>query len=196
MDDSVMSTIATVEELAPVVSALSAQAEKAFSEEETADALLLSKVITTVRPALHALVSPHRSRYRVGGDPNGIPHDEEEEYFEQRVVQVAGGGLQKQRVNAYSGRFAGNALFLTEEGEFFETTYSGEWSNFSGQERRWEASPLRACSVEDVAREWSVQSVVKGLADKLEKYAKGKIADRAAEARARAQRIVALASLL
>lgn len=187
--------ISTISKLAETVAAQFAEMESAFQAEYQAKAALLERVIEYARPALRALSSKLIATYGETNGQNGCNPVSIREYFDKRGVVLLDGYEETKDSSGHRGEFGGECLVLLSDGRLARLTRKGRWSYWQGEWDRYEVT-LDIISAGEAVREFNLNDVIAELSKKLREQADGAATSRAKQARERAVRISALASLL
>lgn len=184
------------------VAANHADLELAGAELRDARAALLRERLEEVRPAARALASPvgialagspgentvirpagWRGLYLAGSGPQAVG---------RAAVQTPGAprGTVHER-----GRYAGTRLLLRDDGRLVELSYDGPWSSVPGEVSSWTAA-AREVEPEEVAGRYKLEEILESLGIALHEQAKSRRAATAADLRAKAARLRALAQLV
>ena len=177
--------------------------EMAIDRELAAEAELLDAIITRIKPALPALGGRWKRAERCYSNDAGTHLWEETDWYDFRGVSVAGEGLEKTpEESAGRGSISGDRLVLItkqaggyDPGDLVRIKYQGRWSRCRGDGDKWE-SQAHIVAAENALAEYGLDRIIKSLVEKLTKQVDGKKGKRAEQARARAERLSALAKLL
>lgn len=184
--------LTTIPAVAATVGAEYDAARAAHDAELHAVFELWRAFIAAARPALRAIAS------RPKIDSDGTLADVAGIHVcgDKRVASETWRNGREQNRGVYSGA----GLYVDPDGSFFDLTYSGEWSRWQGESSEWTATVATYSTIEDVEKAWAISpSLVEGWISALAEQiaaAQGTRAKATAAATARAERLVALATLL
>jgi hypothetical protein len=179
---------------AAAVAQEAADAAAAHQARREAEARLLDTVVGQVRPALKAISSRPQVSYRDQWHDNAYTSDKVT-HADWAGVLVAGDrvpGRDHPRDN--DGAYEGWGLYLLPDGSWRELTFEGYWSKWQGVSSSWEAKS-KAVTTAEVVAEHNAENIIVALSEAIAK-AKGTRANSTAKAKARAEKLAAVAALL
>lgn len=194
--DNIETLIETISTLAPQVAAQTDELHSAIAAERAAEAALLEAAIAAAKPALRALGSRVKSRdYESRNDHLS---DGEVEYHEGRYVPLTDDTFCPKRIKVDSdsrGRYGASDVGVrVSDGALVLVQYSGHWSQWVSESTEL-LSEISETDAATVARERHVPDLIEQLAKLLRAHAEGRAPERAQQARARAERLAAIAAL-
>lgn len=175
-------------------------AEEVHREERRAKAVLLSRVVEMVRPAVRAVGTRPVVKYDIQhhADCNYYGGVTTEDRYDRRCLLLSGDewGPDEDCPRANTGNFEGARLALREDGALIVLNYSGDWSRWQGSSWGWEAEVIIYDDCLEVVGEWpDVEEYIDRIAKALEK-ARGTRESGTGKAKQRADRLRALATIL
>ena len=188
-------TLATLATTAATVATQHEAFTVARTTEREAEAALLGRIITTVKPALRALASAIKSRdYQTAGR-NGCNPVHTYDTFDDRGVCLVDGFDHDKDETGNRGTNSGSRLYLLDDGRLAEVEREGTWSRWQGEPDTWEATLTIVSAVEAVDR-YELADMIEALNTKLAEQLKGAKPVRTKAAQARASKLAAVASLM
>ncbi|MBK8593986.1 MAG: hypothetical protein IPN83_00040 [Holophagales bacterium] len=185
---------AALAELARQVSEQNVTMNEAFEEERAAEAALLEKIVESVRPALRALSNRLKASERVWW-PTNVETANEKTFHPERGIRLAGSGPEQDYPRANDGSIEGRDLVLLDDGSFATLDWSGNWTRWQGRTST-EESALTRITTAEVVTEWNVDVLAAALAKALEAQASGRTEKTTATAKARAEKLRSVSTLL
>jgi len=186
--------LATIERLAPIVTAQGAERAEAARELWAAKVRLLEHVFQFLRPAIHELGSrPLIKLCHQSGTPALV------ERLDERTLKIAGDHEPSLHWLHGDAGTTMSAIHLRETGDCYRLVYArSRRSSGSFRERTalaWEAG-VTSVSAEDVLAEYQIEALLLYISAALESAASGHSEARSAQMRQRGMRINALATLI
>ena len=184
------------------IAAEHADLEIAAADRRQAAAEVLERLLEAVRPACRALAS------RVAISCTESPAGTTTEPAAWRGLFLTGTGPKLVGRTAVEqpgyareawperGRHGGTRLLLRDDGKLVEMAYDGPWSNVPGEVSSWRASAAVLEPIEAVARGYHLDAIAEAIGTALDAQAGGASRERAAELRAKAERLRALAQIV
>lgn len=188
-------TMTKIETNAAAVKALHEQRDAAFAEERAAERQLLHALVDLVRPALRGLCSRPLIERSITGHATDKRRESEQHAKEATVFLVGDQRPQEDCPRDNAGAYEGSGLHLRQDGTFVSVDYTGRWSRWQGSSSEWSAQvfPL---TLDEVATDWDVDSIVEAVAELLEKQLGGNLPKRIKAAEERAAKVRSLVTLL
>lgn len=188
-------TLASLATTAATVATEHAAYEGALTSEAQAEAELLGRIVATVKPALRALASGIKSREYQTAGRNGCNPVHTYDTFAERGVCLVDGYDHDKDETGNRGSNGGSRLYLLDDGRLAETQRAGSWSRWQGEPDQWEATLTIVTAAQAVAR-YELTDIIQALSTKLAEQLKGAKPVRTKTARARAEKLAAVVSLV
>jgi hypothetical protein len=169
--------------------------QTALATQNQAEAALLGRIIETVKPALRALGSRILKLDRSTSGRNGCNPVEEKDYFDERGVCLVDAFNRQKDTTGNEGSFGGSRLYLLTDGRLAEVDRTGTWSQWQGAWSGYEAT-LTIVDAATAQRHYELTDMIEGLNTKLAEQLKGAKPVRTKAAKARAEKLAAVASLM
>ena len=185
---------AALAELASHVSEQHTIMTSAFEEERDAEAALLGQIVDAVRPALKALSNRLKASERVWW-PTSVETASEKTYHPERGVLIDGEGPERDHPRANDGAVSGQDLVLLDDGTFAVLDWSGNWTRWQGRTSA-EESTLTRITLREVVETYNAEDIAINLGDRLEAQVNGKAPKTIAAAKARAEKLRSVSTLL
>lgn len=185
---------AALAELARTVADQHGTLAEAIADERDAEAALLAQIVESVRPALRALSSRLKASERTFWPDNAAPATEKT-YHPERGVLVDGDGPTRDHPRANEGAIVGTDLALLDDGTFAVLDWSGTWSRWQGA-TSFMQSALTRVSLRDVVENYNAENIAMELRNHLEGQRGGKTPKTIAAAKARAEKLRSVSTLL
>jgi hypothetical protein len=190
--NAVNELVEKIEQTAPHVAEQYDEHQAAIQAERDAEAVILGKAIASARPALKALSSKIVSEsYETGGQNGCNPVHRYENHKEQGLVLIDDWDSEKDETGN-RGALVGERLCLLSDGRLAEVKRKGSFSHWQGEADEY-TTTLKIVDPRTAMDKWELVDALKGLMEALEKQAGRK--DATATAKARAERLAALAKL-
>ena len=182
-------------EKAEIVAAGAQERTAAIKAEQAAEAELLSATIERIKPALRAISSRITKRHATTGGRNGCNPVNEHSYHEERGLLLIDNTKRIRDVTGNRGTYAGASLYLLSDGRLAVVECSGHWSHWQGE---WdeEVMELRVVTAEEAMCEWELSGCIEAISKALDAQVTGNSAKVAQAAKARAEKLRSLASLM
>jgi len=167
----------------------------AFDEEADARAVLVRRIIDTVRPALPALCSRPLIGERTFWPDRTCPETETTR-ADWKGLLIFGDGPEQDYRRANEGSYIGSDIYLGEDGAFVSLDYSGHWSRWQGASSAWEAAATVLDDRTAIDTDERLADFSRTISEKLKAHLDGKSSTRAEAARKRTEKLRAITSLL
>ncbi len=171
-------------------------AEAAHAAEVVAHVTLLDRVVALVRPALRALSTRPLVSSRWSNGQNGLHPWEKHTRAAWRGIYLGeyqSGPVEKTCGDENTGTYAGQDLFLAEDGTWRRLRYSGSWSRWQGSTSGWESTE-QTLSTRDVVGKYDAEKIISAIGAVVAEAGSREAATHAAKERA--AKISALVTLL
>ena len=188
-------TLATLATTAATVATEHAAYTEARTAEASAEAALLGRIITTVKPALRALASRIKKYDFSTSGRNGCNPVSRCEYFAERGVMLVDDFEREKDATGDEGTYGGSRLYLLDDCTLAYVSRKGAWSCWQGAADTYTAE-LTIITVASAVEMYELTGIVEALNTKLEEQAKGSKGKRTKAATERAAKLAALASLV
>jgi len=188
-------TLASLASTAATVATEHEQYSAALATESEAEAALLARIIETVKPALRALACQIKSKDYSTAGRNGCNPVHTYDTFPERGVCLVDGYDHDKDESGNRGTNGGSRLYLLADGRLAHVEREGTWSCWQGEPDTWEAE-LTIITEAEAVRHYELADMIAGLNTKLAEQLKGAKPVRTKAARARAEKLAAVASLM
>ena len=188
-------TLATLATSAATVATEHSEYQAALATQSEAEAALLGRIIETVKPALRALASGIKSRdYQTAGR-DGCHPVHTYDTFDERGVCLVDAYTSRKDETGNRGSNEGSRLYLLDDGRLAEVEREGTWSRWQGEPDTYEAT-LTIVSVAVAVARYELADMIEAINTKLAEQLKGAKPVRTKAAKARAEKLAAVASLV
>jgi hypothetical protein len=188
-------TLASLATTAATVATEHEEYQGALSVQSEAEAALLERIVETVKPALRALACQIKSKDYSTAGRNGCNPVHTYDTFPERGVCLVDGYDHDKDETGNRGTNGGSRLYLLNDGRLAHVEREGTWSCWQGEPDTWEAE-LTIITAADAVKRYELAGIVEALNTKLVEQANGNKAKRTKAAKARAEKLAAVASLV
>lgn len=192
MDMSINSTLTAIAEKAPQVAELVRAREAALCAERDAEAAILERAVSLVRPALEALCG----RIPVAGrEVVGSARPAEYVYSQTARGLCLVDGYGKDCSDGDGGQYFGERLYLLSDGTLVEMRRQGRWSEVEGATCEWEVVDERPLSPREAMDEYTLAECLEPMFNALDRPLKG-LVDPMRRTQERVEKLRAILTLL
>jgi hypothetical protein len=188
-------TLSTLATTAAAVATEHAAFTEARAAEAVAEAVLLETLIVAVKPALRALACQIKSKDYSTSGRNGCNPVHTYDTFAERGVCLVDNYDHDKDESGNRGSNGGSRLYLLDDGRLAHVEREGTWSCWQGEPDQWEAE-LTIIAAADAVKRYELADIIEVLNTKLAEQLKGAKPVRTKAAKARAEKLAAVASLM
>lgn len=186
-----------ITEIAKLAQAAAANHEaltSALNDEREAEAAVLTAAIDAAKPALGAVCSRIKKHVASTDGNNGCNPVKRIEYYEHRGLELVDDIYRRGDSSGNRGVYGGTRLYLLATGELAVATASGDWSRWQGE---WDTLDIefKAVTPREAMDTFELKECLESLSKALREQAEGKAPERAKAAKARAEKLRAMATL-
>lgn len=188
-----MEAINKINELTPIVTEVHGDMTAAIVSERDAEGEVLTKVIEKVKPALRAICGRVVLNERTFWVNVLI---ERETGKTMRGLHLDGSESEEEDYpRGNQGNYEGCGLFLRDDGQLVEVTWTGHWTRWQGRSSAFEAE-VTVVTPREAMDDWKLSACVESIAKALEQVNTGNAKVVTQKARERAEKLAAVAKLL
>ena len=188
-------TLTTLAATAATVATQHQEYQAALGTQQEAEAVLLGRIIETVKPALRALACQiKREDYSTSGRNGCNPVARYDTFAETGVCLVDNYDRDKDETGN-RGTYGGTRLYLLSDGRLAEVEREGTWSCWQGEADIYTAT-LEVITAADAVARYELTDMIEVLTAKLNEQIKGAKPTRTKAARERAEKLAALSTLV